>query len=78
MEGFVKSEVLGAEDEIAREGTALAKFIGAANYWQAEAERKDSALLRVRVRNAVRLSSLLVAFFAGVAAGGALHLVGLW
>lgn len=50
MEGFISSSVPGLEGANAREGSANAQFLGAANHWHARAVALEVQLHEVRVK----------------------------
>ncbi len=80
MEGLldVTSTVPGLEHEAGRQGTAMAHFIGAANYWHGEAERRQNIINGFQVQRRVRVLTLIALFAAGLVSGGGLHYLGLW
>jgi hypothetical protein len=61
----VESTVPGLEGRSAREGTANAAFIGAANHWHRRAKEAEAKLLADRTQ--VAFVSLVIGFAAGFA-----------
>lgn len=69
MEGFVRSEVPGLEGQQAREGSANASFLGAANHWHKRALEAEAKV------NGDRRLVAAVALAIGAAAGFAAHVI---